>query len=156
MQHFIEKRFHKGIYRLREELPKLLDTLTLRFGTSELCAKVLDDIARDVRVAKAAIVLRGVGNVSVAARHGAEPFELQPWIDAHGEPPANAPEPPVFSVSLPLIDPVMNENIGWLLVGSRPDGSICNRDERAALTAVAPQIARAIATVQARDRRTAL
>jgi hypothetical protein len=50
----------------------------------------------------------------------------------------------------------MNENIGWLLVGARPDGSVCNRDERAALAAVAPQIARAIATVQARDRRAAL
>lgn len=60
-----------------------------------------------------------------------------------------------FTVSLPLIDPVMNEDIGWLLVGSRPDGSICNRDERAALAAVAPQIARSIATVQAMDRRMA-
>lgn len=154
MQHFIEKRFHKGVYRLREELPKVLDTLTLRFGMGDLCARVLDDIARDVRVAKAAIVLRDAESVNVAARHGADAAELQSWIETRGEPSEAAPS--VFSVSLPLIDPVMNEDIGWLLVGSRPDGSICNRDERAALAAVAPQIARSIATVRAMDRRMAL
>ncbi len=153
MQHFIEKRFHKGVYRLREELPKLLDTLVLRFDTKDLCTKVLNDIANDVRVTKAAILLRGKDNVGVAAEHGVDAGDLQSWIDARGEAPADGAAPSVFNVALPLNDPVMNENIGWLLVGPRPDGTTCNRDERAALAAVAPPIARAIATVQARDSR---
>jgi len=153
MQQFIEKRFHKGVYRLREDLPKLLDTLTLRFGTSELCAKVLSDIVRDVRVTKAAILVRNEGKFSVAAEHGVDAADLQPWIEAPGEAPANDIEPAIVSVALPLNDPVMDEEVGWLLIGTRPDGTNCNRDERAALAAVAPHIARAIATVQARDRR---
>lgn len=153
MQHFIERRFHKGVYRLREELPKLLDTLVLRFDTAGLCAKVLNDIANDVRVTKAAMLLRDEDKVSVAAKHGVDAADLQSWINARGEAPTNDASPSAFNVALPLNDPVMDEKVGWLLIGPRPDGTACNRDERAALAAVAPAIARAIATVQARDRR---
>lgn len=150
VEKWIEKRFQKGVYRLKAELPATLQALTIRLGVSGLCAKVLDDITRDVRAAKAAILVRNSATLSIAGQTGAEAADLQPWLSGgsgdHGE------DDP-FPVALPLVDPIMREDIGWLLIGPRPDGSSCNRDEREALASVAPLIACAIANVRARDLR---
>jgi hypothetical protein len=152
----IEKRFQKGVYRLREELPKLIDTMALRFGTSGLCERVLAEIMRDTRTTKGALVVRSDGVFVIAAAQAVDDAEVRPWFSESG--PAGATNnggQTVFGVSEPLVDPIQNDGVGWLLLGSRPDGTNCNRDERAALASLAPAVARAIVTAQAIERRTA-
>jgi hypothetical protein len=112
---------------------------------TELCEKVLGDVARDVRATRSAIVLEGV----IAASQNCEQHEIDLWRDAQEREDDEA----AGFFEAPLIDPVANEPVGLLLVGPRPDGTLCNRDEREALLSVAPAIARAIATARARAAR---
>jgi hypothetical protein len=62
----------------------------------------------------------------------------------------------VFPIRVPLVPGSDNEGpIGFLLVGTRPDGSIPSRDEQKALAGVSEDIARAIRTVVKREAREA-
>lgn len=140
---WIEHRFHKGVSELKAVLPTKLDALALRCDVPELCAKVLADVARSVRTTKSAIVLNG----AIAASQSCEQQDIDDWRKQASD--ANAPS--FFEAT--LTDPVSDEPVGILLVGPRPDGTRCNRDEREALVAAAPAIARAIATARARSER---
>ncbi len=162
MHAWIEKRFQKGVYLLKAKLPALLDALAPRWGTAELCGRVLNDVVRDVRATKAALLLRQEdGRLFAMASRGVEEDELRVWIEISTAAPRAIEDDVVesetapFRLALPLIDNLVDENVGWLLVGARPDGTSCNRDERRALAEVAAPIARAIATTLARDRREA-
>lgn len=151
---WVEKRFHRGVYRLREILPETLEALAPRLDTAQLCERILSDVVRDVRTTKAAIVLSRDDAPFVAARHAAGDGDIEDWLrnrrDADGW---ENPQAAVFKVSVPLAEQATGATAGWLLVGPRPDGTPCNRDERAALAAVAKPIARAIAAVEARQAR---
>ncbi|MBI3675087.1 MAG: hypothetical protein HY243_00520 [Proteobacteria bacterium] len=155
VRQWIEKRFQRGVYRLKEKLPALLDVLSPRVDTAVLCEKVLSDIVRDVRATKAAILLRGGSNFLIAAQHQVDEFDVRAWLEAQSsaETIEEGSADSIFKVALPLVDTLKNEPIGWLLVGPRPDGTTCNRDERNALAAVAAPIARTLAAVQARENR---
>jgi hypothetical protein len=154
MQGWIEKRFYRGVYRLKEKLPQMLEALSARGDTTRLCEEVLGQVARDVRVTKAAILLGGEGDLRTAARLQSDEAEVRAWLDRRAATGADdGGGQPVFKVAVPLVDPLGEVTLGWLLVGPRPDGTTCNRDERAALAAAAEPIARAIAAVQARDER---
>lgn len=156
VHHWIERRFQKGVYRLKAQLPELLDALCLRMGAAELCEAVLNEIVRDVRAIKAAILVRGESGLYLAAGRDVDEADVGPWLAPHAfEAPPETPqdEEPMFNVALPLVDALKDEPIGWLLVGPRPDGTSCNRDERNALAAVAGPIARSVATVRAREDR---
>ncbi|HYD73083.1 MAG TPA: hypothetical protein VEF55_08095, partial [Candidatus Binatia bacterium] len=144
-QRWIEHRFQRGVSQLKTVLPAKLDALALRCDVPELCEKVLADVTRDVRATKSAIVLGEDG--VIAASQNCEQGDIDAWCAQ-----ADADEtPPYFEAA--LIDPVADEPVGALFVGPRPDGTRPNRDEREALLAVAPAIARAIATARARAQR---
>ncbi|HSM94439.1 MAG TPA: hypothetical protein VLT91_00245 [Rhizomicrobium sp.] len=152
---WIEKRFQNGVYRLREKLPELLDVLSERVSTGQLCEQILVRVSRDLRVVRAALVLQDGDVSSVPARHAVEERHVQAWLET------NAPSEPLltddgealFVFCLPLIDPIQESSIGWLLLGPRPDGTPPNRDERDALEKVAGSIAHAILTAEARAAR---
>jgi hypothetical protein len=144
-QRWIEHRFQKGVFQLKSALPAKADALALRCDVTEFCEKVLGDIARDVRATKSAIVLQG----AIAASQNCEQHDIDLWREAQEREDDEA----AGFFEAPLIDPVANEPVGLLLVGPRPDGTLCNRDEREALLSVAPAIARAIATARARAAR---
>jgi hypothetical protein len=66
------------------------------------------------------------------------------------------PSDKVFPIRVPLVPSSEDEApIGFLLVGTRPDGSIPSRDEQKALAEVSEDIARAIRTVVKREAREA-
>jgi hypothetical protein len=66
------------------------------------------------------------------------------------------PSDKVFPIRVPLVPSSDDEApIGFLLVGTRPDGSIPSRDEQKALAEVSEDIARAIRTVVKREAREA-
>lgn len=144
-QRWIEHRFQKGVFQLKSALPANADALALRCDVAELCERVLGDVARDVRATKSAIVLQG----AIAASRNCEQRDIDLWRETQEREDDEA----AGFFGAPLIDPVANEPVGSLLVGPRPDGTLCNRDEREALRSVAPAIARAIATASARAKR---
>jgi hypothetical protein len=141
---WIEQSFQKGVSQLKSALPAKLDALALRCDVPELCEKVLADVARNVRATKSAIVLSAG---AIAASQSCEQSDIDAWRDQAPDDDA----PAFFEAA--LTDPVSDEPVGALFVGPRPDGTRCNRDEREALLAVAPAIARAIATARARAER---
>lgn len=141
---WIEHRFQKGVSQLKAALPAKLDALALRCDVAELCERVLADVGRDVRATKSAIVL---ADGAIAASQNCEQSDFDGWRAQ----PTGSDALAFFEAA--LVDPVSDEPVGALLVGPRPDGTLCNRDEREALLAVAPLIARAIATARARAER---
>jgi hypothetical protein len=144
-QRWIEHRFQKGVFQLKSALPSKVDALALRCDVAELCEKVLSDVTRDVRATRSAIVLEG----AIAASQNCEQHDIDLWRETQEREDDEA----ASFFEAPLIDPVSDEAVGSLLVGPRPDGTLCNRDEREALLSVAPAIARAIATARARAKR---
>lgn len=141
---WIEHRFQKGVSQLKSALPAKLDALALRCDVPGLCERVLADVARDVRATKSAIT---DASGAIVASDNCEQREIDDWREESLDADASA----FFKAT--LIDPVSDDALGALLVGPRPDGTRCNRDEREALLAVAPLIARAIATARARADR---
>ena len=61
---------------------------------------------------------------------------------------------PLFPVQLQLTADGVGQ-IGWLLLGPRPDGSFYGREEREALREIAEPVARALAIAIERERRKA-
>ncbi|MBI3675083.1 MAG: hypothetical protein HY243_00500 [Proteobacteria bacterium] len=125
----------------------------MRSSERELYEQVLSDIARDVRATKAAVLFGSEDSFFIAAHHDVDERDVRARLETQDS--ATAPEAEaadsIFKVALPLVDPMNDEPIGWLLVGPRPDGTSCNRDERNALASVAAPIARSLAAVQARE-----
>jgi hypothetical protein len=152
---WIEKRFQNGVYRLREKLPELLDVLSERLSTGQLCEQILVRVSRDVRVVRAALVLQNADGPSIPARHAVEEHHVHAWLEtnAPSEPMLIDDDNALFVFCLPLMDPIHESAIGWLLLGPRPDGTPPNRDERDALEQVSGSIARAILVTEARDTR---
>lgn len=142
---WIEHNVQKGVSALKSDLPAKLDALAMRYDVPALCDHVLADVARNVRATSSAIVLNGDG--AIAASQNCGRLDVEAWRAQ-----ASDDDTPAF-FEAPLIDPVADEPVGVLLVGPRPDGTRPNRDEREALLAVAPAIARAIATARARAGR---
>ncbi len=149
---WIERRFSSEVWDLKERLPERVAALSQRVGTNALCGAVLDHIVRAVRVTPAALVIRRGDDLFVAAHRGI----LLDLVCA-GLTPASLPqsgetvvdETAAFPVRLALGEE--DKPCAWLLLGARPDGTPCNRDERAALAELAAPLARAIATTDARD-----
>jgi hypothetical protein len=151
---WIERRFLKGIWHLKEKLPERIATLSLRAGTDRLCEMVLDQIAHATRATRAALVIDRTRGLFVAAHRGITPEHVSDWL-------SNTNLPKVGDVvegeSLFPFRLALGEEdeaaTAWLLVGPRPDGSTCNRDEREALVELAAPLAGALATTVARDER---
>ena len=153
MHRWMEKRFRSAVWELRERLPEALAALSQRVGMRALCNTVLAQVTRDVRVARAALVLLRDDQIVVAAHIGAAADEACADLTLASLPRAGerVDDAAAFPYRLALGEG--EEATAWLLLGPRPDGTPCNHDERSALAELAAPLALAIATTEARDER---
>jgi hypothetical protein len=148
---WIERRFRNSLWHLKEELPEKIAALSLRTGTAQLCQMVLDQIAHAARATRAALVIDRKDGFFVAANRGITREHVSDWLAGTKLPKAGemVEEGSHFPFRLALGEE--DGAMAWLLVGPRPDGTPCNRDEREALVGLAAPLARALATTEARD-----
>jgi hypothetical protein len=151
MHKWIEKRFSSEVWDLKERLPEKVTALSQRVGTQALCEAVIDHIARAVRVTPAALVLRRDERLIVAAHRGILTDQVCAGISTESLPQSGEmlDETAIFPFRLALGEE--DGACAWLLLGPRPDGTACNRDERGALAELAASLGRAIETTEARD-----
>jgi hypothetical protein len=149
-----DRSFRSHLFDLRERLPALMGDLRETSDSDTIAKAVVDRVRTGVR-ASVAVVLVGE---DVAHADGVEPDHLQVWR-AHWTPPTtdglhSARKDPVLPLRIALAADGVGQ-IGWLLLGPRPDGSFYGRDERKALAQIADPIARALSISTTRERRRA-
>jgi hypothetical protein len=147
-----DRSFRSHLFDLREQLPALVGDLRETSDSDTIAKAVVDRVRTGVR-ASVAVVLVGE---DVAHADGVEPDHLQVWR-AHWTPPTtnglhSARKDPVLPLRIALAADGVGQ-IGWLLLGPRPDGSFYGRDERKALALIADPIARALSISTTRERR---
>lgn len=154
LHEWMDKRFRKGVWRLRERLPEMAATLAQRTGTQMLCDTMLHNVARAVRVTHAALLIDRHGRRTVISHIGTTSKELRARLSRESLPDwgSTVDETSDFMFRLALAEGE-NPAIAWLILGQRPDGTPCNRDERKALGELSVPLASAIATSEARERR---
>jgi hypothetical protein len=116
--------------------------------------EILARVDRGVRAVRSAAIVNGC----VLRARGLSTEEVEAW---RSSPFAQdyrrdmcEPHDKLFPIRVPLVPSSDREEpLGYLLVGSRPDGSIPSRDEQRALKEVSEAIARAIRTVIKREAR---
>ncbi|TKD52887.1 hypothetical protein [Sphingomonas baiyangensis] len=146
-----ERRFQKHLLALRHDLPHLVGDLRETVGAGRIADAAVTAAMAGVQASRAAIL----AGDTVLAAHGALPDAVASW--AHGreiaaEPVANAQRDPLFPMRVPLASEAIGQ-IGWLLLGPRPDGSLYGRDEREAPVEIAAPVARAIEIARVREAR---
>jgi hypothetical protein len=130
IQDWAERRFQKDVLHLRRDLPDCVGDLRETAGMEELLGEVLARVETGTRAVRSAVTIDGE---RMAARGG------------DGD----------FPIAVPLRIGHQEAEIGTLLVGPRPDGSLPGKDEREALAEIADPVARAIRIVLLRDAREA-
>ncbi len=115
---------------------------------------MLNDVARAVRVTRAALLINRNGRRILISNIGSPPPEIRASLALEKLPDrgGTVDEQSTFMFRLALAEEDMPA-IAWLLLGPRPDGTPCNRDERKALEELGDPLANAIATTEARDAR---
>lgn len=157
IQRWAERRFQKGLLRLRRELPDCVDDLRETSGLEPLLIEALDRISSGVRASRSAAILGG----RVAAAREVAPEEVQAWVaGARLDPACEEMECDRSDPSFPMRVPLRVRHgaaapLGWILLGPRPDGSFYGKDEREALAEVADPVARALRVVMLREEREA-
>lgn len=155
VQAWAERRFQKGLVRLRRDLPEAVGDLRETSDLPDLLEVVLGRLAEGVRAKWAAVL---VGRDVVAARNIA-PDEAAGWsaggrLDPGVEALDCDRSDALFPMRVPLrVRYGAGEPVGWILLGPRPDGSFYGSDEREALAEVADPIARAVQIVELRNER---
>lgn len=150
VQKWVEKRFHKGVIEIREELPELMrdtrDSASLDVFLSEVLTRIIDGF----HATHAAVVLEREVQQTV----GIESAEVLRWLVAF-QPKEDrnvldcVPEDHTFPLRLEI--ETMTGAFGWLLIGPRPDGSIAGKDEQEALEKIAGTLGRSIKIVLSRE-----
>jgi hypothetical protein len=122
----------------------------------EMVDEVLERVDRGVRAVRSAVVIRGrVLRTREIAKEEVEAWKKTKLAEDYRSDICE-PSDKVFPIRVPLVPSSDDEApIGFLLVGTRPDGSIPSRDEQKALAEVSEDIARAIRTVVKREAREA-
>jgi hypothetical protein len=122
----------------------------------EMVDEVLERVDRGVRAVRSAVVVRGrVLRTREIAKEEVEAWKKTKLAEDYRSDICE-PSDKIFPIRVPLVPSSEDEApIGFLLVGTRPDGSIPSRDEQKALAEVSEDIARAIRTVVKREAREA-
>jgi hypothetical protein len=146
-----ERRFHKTLIGIREELPELMrdsrDSTTL----DEFLEEVLSRIVEGIHATRAAVIVErevkqtaGVSSADVLRWFLAfKPNDKKELLDC-------VPEDHMFPLRLRI--ETTTGAFGWLLIGPRPDGSIAGNDEQAALEKNVMTLARSIRIILAREK----
>jgi hypothetical protein len=149
-----ERRFQKGLYRLRHGLPPLVGDLRETAGLEQVAGATLDSLVDGVRARSAAIV---VGEEVVGARD-ASPEQVKQWWERWSPPPRDGLDCDASDWQFPLRVPLEAEGhgrVGWLLLGARPDGTLFSKSELAVIADIAEPVARAVQVALRRQEREA-
>ncbi|GAA4715552.1 hypothetical protein H9L13_05570 [Sphingomonas lutea] len=155
-----ERRFQKGLIRLRQGLPQCVDDLRETATVERLAAAVTSRVEAGVRSSRAAVVIGEGSHALIAGLRGVGADAVQQWrggwTGAAGGPLIEIDgADPLFPtrVELRVDSGDAPETIGWLLLGPRPDGSLFGKDEREALADIAERVARALHIARIREQR---
>ena len=147
-----ERRFHKGLLEIRENLPELMrdtrDTATM----DEFLGDVLTRVVSALLAVRGAVVLQREVRQTV----GVTDAEVLGWLVKH-KPEEDrhvldcVPEDHLFPLRLEV--ETSSGAFGWLLIGPRPDGSVAGKDEQQALKKIAATLGRSLRIVLGREER---
>ena len=155
IKHTAERSFRKDLFHMREGLPPLVGDLRETKQLKEIASVILDRVEEGVRPTSAAIVM---GDETVITKGIAE-ADLAAWKTQEtpgvGVTLQCVKSDPVFPVRIRLAADGVGD-VGWLLLGPRPDGSLFGKDERKALSEIADPVARALSIVALREARSAM
>ena len=152
-----EGRFQKPLLRLRRDLPDCVGDLRETGGLDALLGETLERLSSSVRSVRSAVLI----GEEIAAVRDVERAEVEAWRGAAvlgaGDGGLDCRrDDPLFPLRLPLrVRHGGGGEIGWILLGPRPDGSFYGADEREALAEVADPVARAVQVVRSREEREA-
>lgn len=146
-----ERRFQKGLLKLRDGLPALIGDLRETSTPSELAQVALERIEAGVRSRRGAILL----GETLIAHSDIDHAALTEWRRVHplgvGSKQFHCDnEDPLLPVRLALEADGCGR-IGWLLLGPRPDDTLFGKDERETLADLADPLARALAIAARRE-----
>ena len=150
VEKWTERRFHKGLIEIREDLPEVMRDTRDSASLSEFLSEVLTRIVDGFNATRAAVIL----DKEVQQTVGIEPAEVDKWVAAF-QPKADrnvldcVPEDHTFPLRLEI--ETTSGAFGWLLIGPRPDGSIAGHDEQEALEKIAGTLGRSMRIVLARE-----
>jgi len=147
-----QKRFQKALFRLRHGLPPLVGDLRETAGLEQIAGATLDAIVAGVRARHAALIS---GETVIDAREiSAAHVEewRRNWTPASHEGIDRNRSDPVFPIRVPL-EAEGHGRVGWLLLGSRPDGSLFGKSECDAIENIAEPVARAVQVALRRQER---
>ncbi|MBA2935913.1 hypothetical protein HZF05_17675 [Sphingomonas sp. CGMCC 1.13654] len=148
--HWVEHRFRKNLIHLRHDLPPLLIELGETADPATVARTALDHLAHGLHAARGAVIADGailaVHNVDATTDVMPPQTERPNRIGTLEVVRSDA----LFPVRLPL-----GSDGRWLLIGSRPDASLYDRQERELLTDLAPSLAQALRVAADRTARQA-
>jgi hypothetical protein len=156
IHHWSEKRFQKNLFLLREDLPESVRDMRETASLDEMLDEILVQVDRGIRAVRGAMIVNGC----VLSVRGLTVEEVEEWRNSARAQDYKSdrcePADKVFPIRIPLVPSSdVEEPIGYLLAGPRPDGSIPSREEQKAISEVSEDIARAIRTVIKREAREA-
>lgn len=148
---WVERRFHKALLEIRENLPELMrdtrDSVTL----NEFLENVLTRLVAGVLAVRGAVILEQEVRQTV----GVTDAEVVGWYEKN-KPKEDrnvldcVPGDHLFPLRLEV--ETSTGAFGWLLIGPRPDGSIPGHDEQEALEKIAQTLGRSIRTMLSREQ----
>lgn len=150
-----QKRFQKALFRLRHGLPPLVGDLRETAGLEQIAGATLDALVAGVRARHAALI---VGDRIVDARE-IPAADVNRWSRTWTPAPHDGIDrnrsDAVFPIRVPL-EAEGHGRVGWLLLGSRPDGTLFGKSERDAIEDIAEPVARAVQVALRRQEREAV
>jgi hypothetical protein len=152
IQRWSEKRFQRNLVKLREDLPQCVLELRESASIGELLDEVLSRIEEGTRTTRLSVIVDG----RIAGTRGISDDAVEEWLV--GFKPSECRDAlcsardKLFPIRVPL-ETVTEKDIGWLLIGPRPDGSVLSKDEQETLVEIAGPIARAIRIIIRRNAR---
>jgi hypothetical protein len=145
-----ERRFHKALLEIREELPELMRDTRGSATLDEFLEDVLARLVAGVLSVRGAVVLDGQVRQTVNVAEA----DVLRWYTEH-KPEEDQhvldcmPEDHLFPLRLEV--ETSAGAFGWLLIGPRPDGSIPGKDEQQALKKIAQTLGRSVRIVLSRE-----
>ena len=147
-----ERRFQRGLYRLRHALPPLVGDLRETAGLEQIAGATLDSLVEGVRTRRAALI---AGDQLIDARE-VSAREVKEWRRKWSAPPRDGIECDENDTLFPVRAPLEAEGhgrVGWLLLGPRPDGTLFGKSEFDAIEEIAEPVARAVEVALRRQER---
>jgi hypothetical protein len=145
-----ESRFQRDLVTLKKELPELLAELSASASPRQLGAAILPRIDRAVHATRSALMVEG----RVVATNGIDARLARKWVKAHSgtlDIVDKALDDPVFPMRMALHCPFSGRS-AWLLLGPRPDGSLCGGDDFDALGAIIPPLRQSLSWAFSREQ----